>query len=254
MDTYAIYLSVLATLDLVLVRHVRRQSKQALGQAAYSDTSPGGTVSKEEYIPSPHTPATPEADAPCQAARFRRIYFLVYALVLASDWLQGPYIYQIYHERHQLSSQVIAALFATGFIAAGVSASFAGHFADKHGRKAACLVFCAVAAGSCLSVIGTTNLPVLFFGRILGGLAATLLYTVFDTWMVAEHKASRLEAVLPLSDMFSQSTLLSGGIALFSGVMGECLIRTTRSLASPFVLAVVCLGFAATGIVFLWVG
>ena len=32
------------------------------------------------------------------------------------------------------------------------------------------------------------NMPALMFGRVLGGLSTSLLFSAFESWMVSEHR------------------------------------------------------------------
>lgn len=45
---------------------------------------------------------------------------------MSADWLQGPFVYSLYHDEYSYSIQVVAALFVLGFLSAGLSAPFIG--------------------------------------------------------------------------------------------------------------------------------
>ncbi|EME89189.1 uncharacterized protein MYCFIDRAFT_14297, partial [Pseudocercospora fijiensis CIRAD86] len=182
---------------------------------------------------------------------FKTTYFGVYVLVMAADWLQGPYMYTLYKDEKGLSESRTAALFTTGFIAAAVTASFVGSLADKHGRRLACLTFCVAYSLSCLSVL-SSDLLMLFIGRALGGLSTTLLYSVFETWMIAEYHARGLSDSLKLGDMFSSSVTLSGVVAILAGIVGEAVVGWSGTKIAPFMLAILCLGTASAGIWNFW--
>lgn len=140
---------------------------------------------------------------------------------------------------------MVAALYATGFISGAVSASFVGQLADKYGRRAACLVYC-LAYGICCLTMLSNNLPILFFGRACGGLSTTLLYSVFETWMMTEYHSRELDvAGLSLSNVFGRMTTLSSIVAIVSGVFGEFLVKSTGTRTAPFVASIVCLTVAA---------
>ncbi|RMY40062.1 hypothetical protein D0866_01510 [Hortaea werneckii] len=242
MEIYAAYFTALTCFNLALFtrQHLLTRPKTP------SQTSP---EEDEESISLADLPHSPDKQAVWD---FKRIYFGVYILATAADWLQGPYIYTLYHDAKALPEPTVAALFMTGFIAAAVSASFVGSLADRYGRKAACLGYCLTYTLSCLSV-RSADLFVLFAGRALGGVSTTLLYSVFETWMVAEYHARELGACgLRLSDMFSSSVMLSGLTAVVSGVVGEALVKWTGSKSSPFLLAAVCLCVAFGGIWHFW--
>ena len=50
---------------------------------------------------------------------------------LGADWLQGPYSYSLYREQYNFSERLVAVLFVTGFVSAGVAAPFVGTWADQ---------------------------------------------------------------------------------------------------------------------------
>ena len=148
---------------------------------------------------------------------------------------------------------MVAALFTSGFLAAAISALFVGSLADKYGRRLACLAFCVAYAVGCLTKI-SDSVFVLLIGRLLGGLSTTLMYSVFETWMVTEYYAQNLEkSGMSLSAMFGIMTTLNSIVAILSGVLGESLVAATGTKVSPFIAAIVCLGLAFWLIVKLWV-
>lgn len=82
------------------------------------------------------------------ASSLGKRYLLVYGLVmgklklasyitlclthaLGADWLQGPYLYSLYREQYNFSERLVAILFVTGFVSAGVAAPFVGTWADE---------------------------------------------------------------------------------------------------------------------------
>ena len=160
-------------------------------------------------------------------------------------------MYTLYKDEKGLAESTVAVLFTTGFVVAGISASFVGSLADSYGRKAACLIFCIVYSLSCLSVI-SNDLLVLLAGRALGGLSTTLLYSVFETWMITEYHRRELQSCLNLGSMFSWSVTLSGIVAIVSGMVGEVIVERTGTKTSPFMAAFICLAAAFIGIHQLW--
>lgn len=249
MEFYLVSFALLSSLAILFAYHLRRQRASRPLHTA----SPKDERSKEDNVDIRYVEPEPTVNQLQAAATFRNNYFAVYALVLAADWLQGPYIYSIYHEDHQLPEKIIAALFGAGFVSAGISSAFLGMLADRYGRRNACFGFCVVTTLSCLSVLAPSrNLILLFMGRALGGLSSTLLYSVFEAWMVTEHNARHVAAALPLSDMFSWSSTLSGIVAITTGIIGECLVSYTGSRAAPFLLAICLLALAVVAIARYW--
>ncbi|CAM9240734.1 unnamed protein product, partial [Heterosigma akashiwo] len=58
----------------------------------------------------------------------------------ASDWLQGAYVYQLYHS-YGFEQYEIAKLFVGGFGSSLVVGTFVGGLADKEGRKKMCFLY-----------------------------------------------------------------------------------------------------------------
>lgn len=144
-------------------------------------------------------------------------------------------------------------LFMTGFVSGAVSAFFVGALADRYGRRAACLVFCILYSLSCATVL-VNNLLLLFVGRALGGISATLLYSVFETWMVSEYHQRGLEkAGMDLSAMFGDMTTFSSIVAIIAGVVSQFLVAMTMTDQTPFMASIVCLVIATALITQSWV-
>lgn len=151
-----------------------------------------------------------------------------------------------------LSEETVAFLFLTGFIAAGVSASFVGALADRHGRKTACLGYCALYSLSCATLL-TNNLYVLFFGRILGGVCGTVLWSVFESWLVAEFNQLMLQDGEPhLSSIFSTMTISNTCVAIASGIFAEWAVTKTGTAQTPFMASIVCLSLSFLAISTFW--
>lgn len=188
---------------------------------------------------------TIDPDAAIAAKQFTDNFFPVYVLVWAADWLQGPFIYTLYKDEKKLPEEIVARLFTTGFLAGAVSALFVGGLADRFGRRTACLAYCAITILACLSVL-SNNVPVLFAGRALGGLGTTLMYTVFEAWMVTEYNQRDLERTsLKLSGIFGQMITLSSVVAVLAGLVGQVLVGWTGTNCAPFVASICCLAPAA---------
>ncbi|KAK6006121.1 hypothetical protein QM012_006531 [Aureobasidium pullulans] len=184
--------------------------------------------------------------------RFKKSFFPAYALVCAADWLQGPHIYALYKYHKHLPETTVAALYASGFVAGALSASFVGQLADRYGRRNACLFYCIIYSIGCFTML-SHDLLILFAGRACGGISTTLLYSVFETWMIAEYHDQALDAYgLSLGSMFGKMTTLSGVVAIISGLVGDILVRSTSSKTSPFMASVICLVLAFVFILKHW--
>lgn len=140
-----------------------------------------------------------------------------------------------------------------GFVSAGISASFAGTFADRYGRKTACLAFCVIYSLSCTTLF-TDNINVLFLGRVLGGVSGTLLWSVFESWLVAEFNQLQLQDADPiLSGIFSTMTTANTCVAIAAGILAEWLVRSAGTAKAPFLASIGCLSLAFVAISRAWV-
>ena len=102
--------------------------------------------------------------------RFQALYVGVFLLMMAGDWLQGPYMYALY-AAYGFSQAEIAQLFVAGFGASMVFGTFVGALADTVGRKRGALLYVAVYAASCATK-HWRSYSVLMLGRLLGGIGA----------------------------------------------------------------------------------
>ncbi|KAI8593331.1 hypothetical protein BDZ88DRAFT_493222 [Geranomyces variabilis] len=201
------------------------------------------------------SPIDPELPSPVSAERelaefelFKRNYLLVYSLVMTADWLQGPSTYPLY-KYYGYDLAEIAILFVVGFLSSAIFGTLIGSFADKAGRKLACLVFCAIYSLSCLTKLSPT-FTVLLFGRLLGGISTSLLFSVFESWMVSEHHSRGFREVL-LSDTFSWSTFLNGLVAIMSGILAN-FVSESYGFVAPFMASMFFLVVAAVVVQTTW--
>ena len=77
-------------------------------------------------------------------------YLIVYLLATAADWLQGAYIFILYHA-FGYSKYDIGVLFIAGFGSSAVFGSFVGGMADTKGRRLFVVVYGAAYALSCVT-------------------------------------------------------------------------------------------------------
>lgn len=213
-----------------------------------------------QYKRQPHPPPTTTTPQP-NKKKSHTPFLLSYTLSTAADWLQGPHLHPLYSTTYALPAPTIALLFAAGFGAAALSGLAVGAWADARGRKRACLVFCAVYAGSCGLTAGAAAAAVgggmgmgmvgLVVGRVLGGVGTGLLFVGFESWVVGDLRRQGREA--ELGWVMGAMSGLNSAAAIVSGVASEWVVVRAGSRKAPFMLAVGVLVVAAGVIGWFWV-
>ncbi|RYP57230.1 hypothetical protein DL769_009618 [Monosporascus sp. CRB-8-3] len=176
-----------------------------------------------------------------EAREFRMTFLRVYLLVMGSEWLQGSYLYTLLRDEKGLPEPTVALLYTTSYASAAATAFAAGWLADRFGRRAACLAFCCVHALASASVLADA-LAVLFVGRVAAGIGIALLWTAFESWMVAEYNARGLGpggdggggCGFTLSAMFGLMTTANCITAILAGFLAHCVVLTLGSNTDPF--------------------
>ncbi|CAG8951188.1 hypothetical protein HYFRA_00007935 [Hymenoscyphus fraxineus] len=185
---------------------------------------------------------TPRAKV--EAREFQRLFLTVYCLVMAADWLQGPYVYSLYRDQFGLGERVVGLLFMAGFLSGAISGYFAGQFTDAYGRKSACLIFCIIYSTACFSTL-VPSLPILLFGRVCSGLSTSLMVSAFESWMVTEYHKRRVDqAGISLGNMYGIMQTLNSIVAIISGVFSEWIVQMTGTKRAPFMASAGLLGVA----------
>ena len=117
----------------------------------------------------------------------------------------------------------------------------------------ACRVFCITYSVSCVTVL-FDDIVILFLGRILGGLSTTLMYSVFESWMVTEYHHQDLDdAGGSLNEIFGAMATLNSVVAIIAGLFAEGISDFTGTQKAPFMMAIVCLILAFVSISSYWV-
>jgi predicted MFS family arabinose efflux permease len=82
------------------------------------------------------------------------------------------------------------------------SVSYYASYFEIRGRKRACVTYCITYIASCITK-HSPQYRVLMLGRILGGIATSLLFSAFESWLVAEHfKVRKFYLFLKLSAVY----------------------------------------------------
>ncbi|CAM8908968.1 unnamed protein product [Rhodiola kirilowii] len=182
---------------------------------------------------------------------FKNNYLVVYSLMMAGDWLQGPYVYYLY-TTYGFSKGEIGHLFIAGFGSSMLFGTIVGSLADKQGRKRACVTYCITYILSCITK-HSPHYNVLMLGRILGGIATSLLFSAFESWLVAEHNKRGFEQQW-LSVTFSKAIFLGNGlVAIVAGLFGNLLVDTLAlGPVAPFDAASCFLAIGMAVIIYTW--
>ena len=178
-----------------------------------------------------------------------RTYLPVYLSAASADWLQGPYKYAVYSGEYIPSTRFffyvdpslrlylfqtfcdtaygydqhkIAILFVAGFSSGMILGSVVGSLTDRVGRKRMACLYCCIYIVSCLAK-HFRNFGVLLFGRVLGGIATSLLFSVFDSWLIKAHADRNIDKSF-LSKSFSTANYGSSVVAILAGLLTNSLV------------------------------
>jgi MFS family permease len=114
-----------------------------------------------------------------------------------------------------------------GFGASFVFGTFVGGFADTLGRKRAALLYCFFYIVSCLTK-HVNNYHVLMFGRVTGGIATSLLFSVFESWLVSEHNQRHHFPQRLLSYSFSLMYSVNFLVAIVTGLVADRFVEVAK--------------------------
>ncbi|CAG0885777.1 unnamed protein product [Darwinula stevensoni] len=182
---------------------------------------------------------------------FQRRFFVVYFAALFSDWLQGPYVYRLY-ATYGFESGTIAILYIIGFAASALFGTFTGPLADRFGRKRLCLLFCLLYSICCLTKL-SANFYMLAFGRILGGISTSILFSSFESWYIYEHVQHYDFPQEWIMGTFSKTTFWNGFLAIMAGIAANATAEWMNfGPVGPFLLAIPILALCAVLILKNW--
>ena len=157
------------------------------------------------------------AESRAKHSALMKKYLAVYLLAVFSDWLQGPYVYALY-DAYGFTQHDIAVLFVAGFGSSMVFGTFMGGLADSCGRKKFTLFFAIVYALSCITK-HFKDFGILMLGRLLGGVATSLLFSVFDSWLIKSHAEEGISSML--SKSFSTAQYGNSIMAISAGLIAN---------------------------------
>jgi predicted MFS family arabinose efflux permease len=179
---------------------------------------------------------------------FQMNYIAVFLLAMFSDWLQGPYVYELYVS-YGFSQVEIAELFVCGFASSMIVGTFVGGLADTMGRKLMCIAYCVCYILACFTKM-VPNYWVLMVGRFLSGIATSLLFSVFESWMVCEHFKNGFDSA-SLGDTFAKATFGNGLVAVIAGLIANTAAQSYGYVA-PFVVAILPLSLVGMIVYSTW--
>ncbi|MBA0826386.1 hypothetical protein Goarm_011242 [Gossypium armourianum] len=143
-----------------------------------------------------------------------------------NNYLVGPYVYYLY-SHYGFGKGEIGHLFIAGFGSSMLFGTVVGSLADKRGRKRACVTYCITYILSCITK-HSPQYKVLMLGRVLGGIATSLLFSAFESWLVAEHNKRGFDQQW-LSITFAKAIFLGNGLmAILSGLFGNVLVDSLK--------------------------
>ncbi|KAK6750802.1 hypothetical protein RB195_002645 [Necator americanus] len=179
---------------------------------------------------------------------FQVTYLTVYLLAAAGDWLQGPHVYALY-QSYGMSKHQIEVLFIAGFGSSLLFGTFIGSFADKFGRRNNCLIYGILYGLACVTK-HFPNMAILMIGRFLGGIATSILYSAFESWVVYEHNKRGFSENL-LGTVFSHAALGNSLVAILSGVAAQ-LVADAFGYVAPFDLSFIVLAVMCVLVFYTW--
>jgi len=198
-----------------------------------------------------------------KATSLKWTYLVAWYICVAGDWLQGPYVYALYAS-FGFSKPQISQLFVMGFGASMVFGTFVGSLADRMGRKSSCQLYCLLYILSCITK-HFNSYWILMVGRLTGGIATSLLFSGFESWIVSETNEHLPQDSDSLGHFFAMMWFGNSLIAILSGVIGDSMVSIWKlqpastggiiywgGFLTAFDLAIVLLLFGLAFITVMW--
>lgn len=169
--------------------------------------------------------------------KLQRRYLDVYCLACFADWLQGPYVYDLY-KTYGYNEGQIAILFLTGTMSNSLFGTITGALADIYGRKILCVAYGILYSGCCITKM-FGNFHLLLLGRTLGGISTSILYSAFDSWYINEHVNYYKLPNEWLNNTFAKATFLNATLAILAGIISYFLVNVLEfGPVAPFITAI----------------
>jgi len=121
---------------------------------------------------------------------------------------------------------------------------------DEYGRKRMSVAFGFIYSAACLIKISTKSFGILLVGRVLSGIATSLLFSVFEAWMVSEHISRGYDSSW-MGETFSQAIFGNGIAAIMAGVVAS-FASIQYGFVTPFLVSMVFLLISAVYVYANW--
>jgi hypothetical protein len=163
-----------------------------------------------------------------EARRVAMLYLPVYALGTLGDWMQGGHLFALY-QSYGYSISEIGHIFAIGYSSAALLGTYAAAFGDRHGYRLCVVVYGLCYTLECLSM-NYRSVGMLIGGRLCGGIAYSLLYVSFESWLVAEGHARSLPTEY-MGHLFATATTVNAISAVIGGALAHISLELYRDSA-----------------------
>lgn len=178
-----------------------------------------------------------------QFLKFQRGYFAAYLVAMFADWLQGPYLYKLY-SYYGFQEEQIAVLYVFGFASTVIIGMWAPLAADQFGRKKLCMSFTVLYSISCLFKL-SRSYGILILGRVIGGVATSVLFSAFEAWYVHEHMETHDFPKEWIAVTFAKASTWNGILAVSAGIITNIVSEWFgMGPVAPYMLAIPFLIFA----------
>jgi predicted MFS family arabinose efflux permease len=181
--------------------------------------------------------ARPVADTPPKRREYEAGFWIValsYLLVMAVGTIPSP-LYGLYQHRDGFSTFTITLIFAAYSLGTTTSLFLVGHISDWYGRKRILIPGLAMSAASVLVLLFWRDLPGLYLGRIMGGLAVGAVSGTATAYVAELHATSRPDGSPRRVQLVSAGVSVAGlGIgAVVSGFLAQ---YVTSPLTVPYLV------------------
>lgn len=142
------------------------------------------------------------------------------------------------YDYYGMTTHEIEVLFVVGFGSSMVFGTLIGSFADKYGRRANCVLYGILYGLACVTK-HFNNFYILMVGRLLGGVATSILYSAFESWLIYEHNKRGFSEEL-LASIFSHAVLGNSLVAIVAGVSAQQ-VANYAGYVAPFDMSLIVL-------------